>query len=185
MKALAISAGSAAKTELLPPLFESFLKAFSGIKKGGEYPTKTKEMYGMVKNATIEELTSVKTRTEILAFKGEESFKSLKCLNRLAHFAIHGSIFDLQKNGEHPFGPSPVYFLNRFMNNESFLNSVETQEGESQENGFRKVQKRLLEDINFFLEQAKSAISRPQLNIYHTRSAPHSVPAPISGFPAK
>lgn len=139
----------------------------------------------MVKKATIDELISVKNRTEILAFKGEESFNSLKCLNRLAHFAIHGSIFDLQKNGEHPFGPSPVYFLNRFIYNESFLNSVELEEGENQETGFRKVQKRLLEDIKFFLEQAKSALPRPQLEIYHAKSVHQPVPAVTFSLPAK
>lgn len=126
----------------------------------------------MVKKATIEELITIKTRTENVAFAGEDSFKRLKCLNRLAHFAIHGSIFELQKIDGNPFGPNPVLFLDHFVVNESFLHSIENEDVEQKESGFRKVQKRLIEDLKFFIEKAKSALSPAQGEGQNTRR-PH------------
>jgi hypothetical protein len=115
----------------------------------------------MVKKETIDELIAINSRIEKVTFSGKESFKSLKCLNRLAHFAIHGSIFSLQKTHDNPFGPNPVYFLSRFIYNDSFLTSVPESDVEKQEDGFRKVKKRLIEDIKFFTDYAKLSLAQP------------------------
>lgn len=127
----------------------------------------------MIKKATIEELISIKTRVENVAFLGQESFNRLKCMNRLAHFAIYGSIFQFQKSIENTFGPSQVYFLDHFIFNESFLNSIEGAEAENQETGFRKVQKRLVEDIKFFTDATKLAFSQPQQVEVHQIRRPY------------
>jgi hypothetical protein len=114
----------------------------------------------MLKETTITELISIRTRLENLTFRGDESFKRLECLNRLAHLAINGSIDGVKGLLKETYG-SPARFLERFILNDSYLKNMVKLTGETQESGFRNVQKRLLEDIKYFTDLATNFLSYP------------------------
>lgn len=107
----------------------------------------------MATSRSGQELQSMLTSTEKLAYQGRESVDRLVCLNRLAHLAALEYIKCITDDEDMAFAEEQVRQMDCFTLNRRCLNCLEILTGENVRLSFEKIKQRLVVDIRFFLER--------------------------------